>query len=60
MIFLDSHHEPGIEPIWAPDGKSFVYSDDGKVYRYDVNARKAKTWFETEPLTRAAAPCGES
>ena len=53
---LNAHYEPGIEPIWAPDGKSFAYAEEGRVYRYDIAARKTKMWFETEPLSKAATP----
>ncbi|HEX4230788.1 MAG TPA: DPP IV N-terminal domain-containing protein [Bryobacteraceae bacterium] len=53
---LDNHYESGINPIWAPDGKSFAYVEGGKVHRYDVAARTTKMWFATEPLTHAATP----
>jgi dipeptidyl-peptidase-4 len=51
---VNNHYEPGIEPIWSPDGKAFAYTEGGKVYRYDVAARATKMWFATAPLTHAA------
>ncbi|MGC2659512.1 MAG: DPP IV N-terminal domain-containing protein, partial [Bryobacteraceae bacterium] len=53
---LETHYEPGINPIWAPDNKSFAYTESGKVYRYDVASRKSKIWFDTAPLVKAATP----
>jgi dipeptidyl-peptidase-4 len=39
---------------WTPDGKSFAYRQSGKVYLYDVAARKARELFSTENFTKFA------
>ncbi len=41
-------------PNWAPDGKTFVYQQGGKVWRYDVAAKKAAELFSMDELTRKA------
>jgi dipeptidyl-peptidase-4 len=43
-----------ISPIWSPDGGSFAYNEQGKLYLYNVAARKAHVWFETAPLEKIA------
>ncbi len=34
-----------LAPIWSPDGKRFAYKQKNDVYRYDVAAKKTKSWF---------------
>ena len=51
---LAQHPAGGILPVWAPDGTEFLYSEGGKVWRYDVAAKKAVSWFETSPLEKLA------
>lgn len=41
-------------PVWAPDGKRFVYSEGKKVMLYDVPARADKELLSLEPLEAAA------
>jgi dipeptidyl-peptidase 4 len=43
--FLSQPAAHALTPIWAPDGKSFVYRQKDDVYLYDVAKRKAKRWF---------------
>src|SRR3954452_11813891 len=40
--------------IWAPDGKSFVYNQAGKVRLYDVASRKSRDLFAMQALSSAA------
>jgi dipeptidyl-peptidase-4 len=52
--FLSQHQSYVISPNWAPDGKAFFYEKDGDIYLYTVADRKARDWFRTEPLEKAA------
>ncbi len=44
---------PG-EPVWAPDGKRFVYREDGKLRLYDIPAKTRRELLEFSALERAA------
>lgn len=52
--FLSQHQTYAIAPNWAPDGKAFFYEQDSDIYLYTVADRKAREWFHTEPLEKAA------
>src|SRR5436305_15115461 len=39
---------------WAPDGKSFVYRQAGKVHLYDIASRKSRELFTTSGLATRA------
>jgi dipeptidyl-peptidase-4 len=41
-------------PVWAPDGKSFVYQQGGKVWLYEMAAKKARELFSLDELTKSA------
>lgn len=43
-----------ITPTWSPDGRSFIYEEDGTVYLYTVPDREAKEWFQIQTLEKAA------
>lgn len=43
--FLSQSAARTLTPIWAPDGRSFVYQDKNDVYLYDAVKRQAKHWF---------------
>lgn len=45
--------ERPITPIWSPDGRSFIYEEDGTVYLYTVPDRQAKEWFQVQALEKA-------
>ena len=45
--------EPG-PPVWAPDGKRFVFTQDGKIWLYDVPARARTALFSMHAMARAA------
>jgi dipeptidyl-peptidase 4 len=47
--------EPGA-PVWAPDGKRFVYTVGHQVWLYDVPSRTARELFSMTALERAATP----
>ncbi len=40
--------------VWAPQGRTFLYSETGKLYRYDAAARKAEVLVELATLEAAA------
>jgi dipeptidyl-peptidase 4 len=48
------HRTLPITPTWAPNGKSFVYEEDGSVYRYAIGEAKPKEWFKLETLEKLA------
>jgi len=39
-------------PNWRPDGQAFAYEENGKVWLYDVAARKAAEWFDKDKLAK--------
>jgi dipeptidyl-peptidase 4 len=39
---------------WAPDGKSFVYQEDNKIYFFDCGKRKSKELVSTDAIQAAA------
>ncbi len=40
-------------PIWQPGGKMFAYEEKGKLWLYDVPARRAKIWLSLEDLDKS-------
>ena len=44
----------GIDAVWAPDGKSFVYPQENSLKLYDCAAKTSKTLVDTEALENAA------
>ena len=44
----------GGSPVWAPDGKSFVYQQGGKVWLYEMAAKKARELFSLDELAKSA------
>jgi dipeptidyl-peptidase-4 len=60
-VTLESLHEfrararevPG-DPVWAPDGKSFVFRQGKKLMLYDIPANRSKEIFSLEALDSAA------
>ncbi len=48
-------------PNWAPDGKSFVTQQGGKVSQYDMASKKSKELFSLDEVTKGAvaAPAHE-
>jgi dipeptidyl-peptidase-4 len=47
------------EPYWSPDGKRFAYRESGKLYLYDVAARRATEILTWKALEDAATPVPE-
>jgi dipeptidyl-peptidase-4 len=41
-------------PTWAPDARSFVFTQAGKAHLYDVGARKARELFALNALSSSA------
>jgi dipeptidyl-peptidase 4 len=39
---------------WSPDGKSFVYKEDNKIYLFDCATRKSKELISTDAIEAAA------
>jgi dipeptidyl-peptidase-4 len=58
QITIDSlvaeHPHRSITPIWAPDGKTFVYLEDDSIHLYDATRRKDKVWFDSKELQKLA------
>ncbi len=52
MLSYDSPPEPRV--TWAPDGKAFVYEENGTVYRQNATDSKPEVWFETSKLESSA------
>ncbi len=46
--------EQVINPIWAPDGTAFAYTQDDDVFLYTVDQRKAARWFKFDDLHKRA------
>jgi dipeptidyl-peptidase-4 len=44
-----------ITPIWSPDGRAFVYEDEGAVKLFTADGRAVKEWFKVETLEKRAA-----
>ena len=51
---VNQHPFHGITPIWAPNGKEFVYTEGDDVHLYDAASRKDKVWFSTASLEKMA------
>ena len=43
-------------PIWAPDGKSFLYQQGDQLRLYDLGSKAARDLFSLAALKRAAKP----
>ncbi|MDQ2773307.1 MAG: DPP IV N-terminal domain-containing protein, partial [Acidobacteriota bacterium] len=52
MLSYDSPSEPRV--TWAPDGKAFVYEENGSVYLQKTTDSKPDVWFETSKLESSA------
>ena len=52
--FLAYHSAPEPNVIWAPDGASFVYEENGDVNRCHAATHKCKAWFAIHTLEIAA------
>jgi dipeptidyl-peptidase-4 len=46
-------------PVWSPDGRSFVYREDGKLWLYDVAARSKQALVSLDTLSKAATKGAE-
>ncbi len=57
---IDRRGPSPVHPLWSPDGNSFAYQEHGTIALYDVAQRKAKTWFETATLEKAAKQPSEA
>jgi dipeptidyl-peptidase-4 len=44
---------PG-DPVWAPDGKTFVFRQDGKLKLYEIASKRARDVVDIEPMDSAA------
>lgn len=53
---LASHQPPSPpgEPVWAPDGKRFVYTEDGKIRLYDIRSRTKRDLVSLDAVAAAA------
>ncbi len=47
---LASRESAAVSPIWAPDGKSFLYEKHDSVYRFRIGSEKASLWFDKAAL----------
>ena len=47
--------EPG-SPVWSPDGKQFVYTEDGKLRLYDPSSGSKRDLLSLGALASAATP----
>jgi dipeptidyl-peptidase-4 len=45
---------PAPEPVWAPDGKRFLFTESGKVWLFDTQSRAKTALFATQQLEAAA------
>src|SRR5690348_16830719 len=43
-----------ITPVWAPDGKSFAYEQNGAVYVFDIGERNSREWLRLADLQTLA------
>ncbi len=50
---LSGRGRPG-PPVWAPDGKAFVFRQSGSLMLYTIATKSAKTLLELDDLTAAA------
>ncbi len=51
-----ANHTPSatIQPIWSPDGKSFLYQQGGKIFLFESSARKSREIIELLRLESSA------
>jgi dipeptidyl-peptidase-4 len=49
----------GESPVWAKDGQAFVYQQGGKVWLYEMRAKKSRELFSLDLLTKAAVKAPE-
>lgn len=47
---------PPLSPIWAPDGRRFVYLEEGKLWLFDAKARTRRQLLTLAALNAAAVP----
>lgn len=48
------HPHRSVTPIWAPDGKAFIYVQGDSVHLYDAMQRKDRVWFVSKELQKLA------
>src|SRR5450755_1009263 len=58
-ITIDTVMESGAteragSPVWSPNGKEFAYQRGGKLWLYDIGARKATELLDLSVLDKAA------
>jgi dipeptidyl-peptidase-4 len=51
---VESRFDRGIQPVWAPDGKRFVYQQGDSIHLYDVPSRARKELLSLAPLEKLA------
>jgi dipeptidyl-peptidase 4 len=54
-VIADEEPVQSITPIWSPDGRAFVYEENGAVNLFTVEGRAAKEWFRVATLEKRAA-----
>jgi dipeptidyl-peptidase-4 len=57
---LAEHRGGSVSPIWAPDGKTFAYQEQGKILLYDVAAKTSHEWFTPDELEKLAVKPAEA
>jgi len=45
-----------LQPVWAPDGKRFVYTQEGRLWLYDIPARRKRELVSLAALNAHAVP----
>jgi dipeptidyl-peptidase 4 len=51
---VEARFDRGVQPVWAPDGKRFVYQQGDSIYLYDVLSRSGKQLLSLAPLEKLA------
>lgn len=47
---------PPLQPVWAPDGRRFVYLEEGRLWLYEIPARRKRELVSLAALNAAAVP----
>jgi dipeptidyl-peptidase-4 len=50
---------PPLSPVWAPDGRRFVYTEEGKLWLYDIPSRNKRELVALAALSAAAVKTEE-